>query len=91
VVARFAKFESLQKAIMTILRTKPRIRVEPVAVGVSCGSALAILDACSLMCTHESKFLIVQMGESQASMTAQPVDQVLRFCGQYSDRRLFER
>jgi hypothetical protein len=32
VVARFAKFESLQKA-MTIHRTKPGIRVEPVAVG----------------------------------------------------------
>jgi len=37
------------------------------------------LAASSLICTHESKQLIVQIGESHASMKAQPEGQVVRF------------
>jgi hypothetical protein len=89
VVARFAKFESLQKA-MTIHRTKPGIRVEPVAVGGTVWHYLGSI-RCLFAHVHARVKMIVRMGESQARMKAQPVVQVVRFCGKYSDRRLFER
>jgi hypothetical protein len=57
-----------------------RIKVEPVAIKMPYGTALAVVDASSLMCKQESKQLIVRMDESQASINAQPVGQVAKFC-----------
>lgn len=65
---------------MAMQRTKLRIEVEPVAIKMPFSTALAVFDASSLMCTQESKQLIVRMDESQASINAQPVGQVSKFC-----------
>ena len=61
-------------------RTKPRIKVEPVAIKMPFGTALAVFDTSSLMCTQESKQLIFRMDESQPSINAQSVGQVAKFC-----------
>jgi hypothetical protein len=65
---------------MAMQRTKPRIKVEPVAIMMPYGTAMALFNASSLMCTQESKQLIVRMVESQVSINAQPVGQVVKFC-----------
>lgn len=67
------------QAASTITITNPRPQHMPMEDRMPRGTAFAALDASSDMCTHESKAPMVQMGDSQASMNAQPVGQVVRF------------
>jgi hypothetical protein len=66
-------------AAMTIRMTKPRPQASPMAETMPRGTALAALEASSLMCTVESKEPMVQSGDSQASIKAQPWGHVVRF------------
>lgn len=66
-------------AASTITITKPRPQHIPIELRMPSGTALAALLASSLMWTQLSKAPMVQMGDSHASMKAQPVGQVVRF------------
>lgn len=64
------------QAVRTIIIMKPRIQQAPVDIIMPRGTALDALFASSDMWTQESKPPIVQMGESQESMKAQPTGHV---------------
>lgn len=57
----------------------PRAQHDPIDHKIPSGTARAACVASSLMCTQESKAPMVQIGDSQASMNAQPDGQVVRF------------
>ena len=66
-------------AAMMAKDKNPRIPQRPDDAIMPSGTARVACVASSLMCTHESNAPIVHMGESQASMKAQPSGQVVKF------------
>ena len=65
-------------AAMTIMMMKPKNQHEPIDISMPKGTAFVAFAASSLMWTHESKAPIVQIGESQLSIKAQPVGHVVK-------------
>lgn len=66
-------------AASTMTITNPRPQHIPIELRMPNGTAFAALLASSLMWTQLSKAPMVQIGDSHASMKAQPVGQVVRF------------
>lgn len=66
-------------AASTMTITNPRPQHIPIELRMPSGTAFAALLASSLMWTQLSKAPMVQIGDSHASMKAQPVGQVVRF------------
>lgn len=60
---------------MTIMTMKPRSQHEPMLNRIPYGIAMVALAASSLMCTHESKAPIDQIGVNQLNMNVQPEGQ----------------
>ena len=67
------------QAAITMTITKPKTQHIPIELRIPRGTALVALAASSDICTQESNAPIVQIGDNQLSIKAQPVGQVVRF------------